>query len=424
MTKKPIPFLLLAVLFAGVLVAGVMFLFPDQPYQPSKLDDTGSTKQGVEVVTNANNKFAFDLYSKLAKSEKGNIFYSPYSISAALALTYEGAKGKTAEEMKLVFGFPESSVLRPVSASIYNGINEGAKEYELRAGNALWIQQDFPLLAEYTSTVEKYYGGKATNLDFKKNSEKSRQTINSHIEEQTKSKIKNLIPIGFVDSMTRIVLTNAIYFKGTWQLKFDTFGTRDEDFKVSSDNVIKVPMMSMNPKDTRFNYTDTENAQIIELPYKGDKISMLVVLPAKDLASIESTLTTKKLDEYRSNMRETRLDLVSLPKFEFDTKYFMKDTLTALGMPMAFSKSADFSGMTGSKELFLDFVIHQAYLKVDEKGTEAAAATVAGEDLGAAMPGLEKELKVFKADRPFIFVIQDKDTGIILFIGKVVNPLE
>jgi len=417
MTKKILIIGLVVVVLIGVATAAILFLSPYQPNQPPKVDDAGSTKQGMQDVVNANNKFAFELYSQLNKSEKGNIFYSPYSISAALAMTYEGAKGQTADEIKSVFHFPESNVLRPNFAAIYNDINKGAKDYELRTGNALWVQQDFPLLVDYTSKVEKYYGGKATNLDFVKESEKSRQTINSFIGEQTNNKIKDLIPAGFLNAMTRLVLTNAIYFKGTWQWEFDPSKTRNEDFKVTPDNLVKVPMMNMYPKKASFNYADTGETQILELPYKGNKISMLIILPTKDLASIESSLTAEKLNEYKSKMKETKLDSISLPKFEFNTKYLMKDTLSVLGMPTAFSERADFSGMTGKKDLFIDFVIHQAYIKVDEKGTEAAGATAIITRFTSVMP-----TNIFRADHPFIFLIQEKDTGNILFIGRVINP--
>jgi serpin B len=418
MTKKILLIVLLVIAVAGVATAAVLLLFPYQPDQPPKADTTGSTTQGMQDVVNANNKFAFDLYSQLNKSEKGNLFYSPYSISAALAMTYEGAKGQTANEMKYVFHFPESNVLRPNFAAIYNNINKGAKDYELKTGNALWVQQDFPLLLDYTSNVEKYYGGKAANLDFIKENEKSRQTINSFIEEQTNNKIKDLIPVGVLDTMTRLVLTNAIYFKGTWQWEFDTSDTRNEDFKITADNTVKVPMMIMDPKKARFKYADTEDAQILELPYKGDKISMLVILPTKDLALTESSLTAEKLNGYKSKMKETKLDSISLPKFEFDSKYFMKDTLSALGMPTAFSAlAADFSGMTGKKDLYIGSVIHQAYVKVDEKGTEAAGSTAVVMTQNAIMPS-----NVFRADHPFIFAIQEKDTGNILFLGRVIDP--
>jgi len=219
--------------------------------------------------------------------------------------------------------------------------------------------------------------------------------------------------------MTRLVLTNAIYFKGIWQWEFDTSDTREEDFKITPDNIVKTPMMNMEPDKARFNYADTGNLQILELPYKGDKISMLILLPKKNLKAIESNLTAEKLNEYKSQMKETKLEAISFPKFEFDTKYFLKDTLKALGMPTAFSSpKADFSGMTGKKNLFIDFVIHQAYVKVDEKGTEAAAATA----VGMTMSAVRVPRNVFRADHPFIFVIQEKNTGNILFLGRVVNP--
>lgn len=417
MIKKFILIGLAVILFAGVATAAVLFLFPYQPNQPPKADNTGSTQTGIKAVADANNKFAFDLYSQLDKSENGNLFYSPYSISAALAMTYEGAKGKTADEMKSVFHFPESNILRPNFAAIYNDINKGARDYELRTGNALWVQQDFPFLVDYKDRVEKYFGGKAANLDFVSESEKSRQTINSFIGEQTNNKIKDLIPTGFLNAMTRLVLTNAIYFKGTWQWEFDTSDTRDSDFKITPTNIVKTPMMNMDPDKASFNYADTGDLQILELPYKGDEISMLVLLPSENLDVIETTLTTEKLNEYKSKMKETKLDSISLPKFEFDTKYFMKDVLSALGMPTAFSESADFSGMTGKRDLFISFVIHQAYVKVDEKGTEAAAATAVGMQTTSVRPRID-----FRADHPFIFLIQDKGTGNILFFGRTVDP--
>jgi len=429
--KKILTIVIALLMVAVVTATAVYFLFPYEPKQPPKADDVGSTQQGIQQVVNANNQFAFELYSELDKSNDGNIFYSPYSISAALAMTYEGAKGQTADEMKSVFHFPESNTLRPNFAAIYNEINKGNNAYELRTGNALWVQQDYPFLQDYTGRVEQYYGGKAANVNFVTETEKSRQTINSFIEEQTNNKIKDLIPQGMLNSMTRLVLTNAIYFKGTWEWEFDESDTRDQDFKVTSANIVKTPMMYMDPDKARFNYADLEKLQILELPYKGEKISMLILLPKQgedydyetgerivsDNSIKDIELSSEKLSEYKSQMKETKLDSISLPKFEFDTKYFMKDTLSALGMPTAFSESADFSGMTGKRDLFISFVIHQAYVKVDEKGTEAAAATAVGMELTSARPR-----NVFSADHPFIFVIQEKETGNILFMGRVTDP--
>lgn len=432
MSKKILTIGIALLMVAAVTAAALLFIFPYEPKEPPKADDFGSTKEGMQEIVNANNQFAFELYSELDKSEKGNIFYSPYSISAAIAMTYEGAKGKTAEEMKSVFHFPESSTLRPNFAAIYNDINSGNNAYELRTGNALWVQYDYKFLPEYTERVEKYYGGKAANVDFIKETEQTRQTINSFIEEQTNDKIKDLIPPGILDPLTRLVLTNAIYFKGTWEWEFDKSDTREDDFRITPANTVKTQMMYMKPKKAQFNYADLEKLQILELPYKGDKISMIILLPKQGedydyetgkiitstytLEDIE--LSSEKLNEYKSQMQETKLDAIYLPKFEFDTKYSLNENLKALGMPTAFTwPGADFSGMDGSNYLYISEVIHQAYIKVDEKGTEAAAATAVIGKFGAAM-----QRNVFRADNPFIFIIQEKKTGNILFIGRVVDP--
>ncbi|MEM4221906.1 MAG: serpin family protein [archaeon] len=408
-------------ILASAVVATALYLFPYEPKQPPKANDTGATKQGIQEVVNANNKFAFDLYSKLSKSENGNIFYSPYSVFAALTITYEGAREQTAQEMKSVLHLPENSVLRPNFAAIYNGINKGFEDYELRTGNALWVQHDYPLLKEYTSVVEEYYGGKAANVDFVKEPERSRQTINSFIEEQTNGKIKDLIPPEFITKLTRLVITNAVYFKGAWVWEFDPKNTHEEDFKITQNNVVKVPMMCMYPKDEEFNYADLEELQILELPYKGEKISMLILLPKnKSLSDFESSLTLQKLEKYYKQMQKTKLEYICLPKFEFETKYSLDEILKDLGMKTAFTESADFSGMSAkakSEGLHISAVIHQAYIKVDEKGTEAAGATAVVIAITAHMPE-----KVFKADHPFIFIIQQKDTGNILFIGRVIDP--
>lgn len=416
MTKKFLLIGLAVILFAGVATAAVLFLFPYEPTQPPSADDTGSTQTGIQEVANANNQFAFDLYSQLDKSESGNIFYSPYSISAALAMTYEGAKGQTASEMKSVFHFPESNILRPNFAAIYSDINKKDKPYKLSTGNALWVQKDYRLLGGYLSTVEKYYGGKAANLDFAGEPEKSRQTINTFIEQQTADRIKDLIPQGILDAATKLVLTNAIYFKGTWVWEFDKADTREQDFKITPTNTVKTSMMHMDIEKAKFNYADVGDLQILELPYKGDEISMLVLLPTDNLDTIEPNLTTEKLNEWKGEMKEEKLDAISLPKFEFDTKYFMKETLSAMGMPTAFG-DADFSGINGTRGLFIDQVIHQAFVKVDEEGTEAAGATAVIMKESAAI-----QRKVFNADRPFVFVIQEKDTGNVLFLGRVVDP--
>ncbi len=420
MNKKVLP-ITVALLIIGAITT-ILFIFPYDPYNPPHLDDTGSTSQGIQEVVNANNQFALDLYLKINESEEGNVFYSPYSIFSALAMTYEGAKGQTAEEMKSVFHFPDNDVLRPNFAAIYNGINEGSKSYELRTGNALWGQIDFPFQEDYINRVGTYYGGKVANLDFVNEPEKSRLTINGFIEDQTNDKIKDLIPAGALDALTKLVLTNAIYFKGEWEWEFDESRTHNRNFSITPENVVQTPMMHMKPGKAIFKYTDLEDLQILELPYKGDKISMLILLPRENLSVIEPSLTVEKLSEYKNQMWETDFEEIFIPKFEFDTKYFMREILSSLGMPTAFDEfNADFSGMTLETQLQISDVIHQGYVKVDEEGTEATAATA----VFMVTIGPEPPPKpIFNADHPFIFIIQEQDTGNILFMGKVTDPTE
>ncbi len=370
------------------------------------------------IIASATNQFAFDLYLNL-KDSAGNIFFSPFSLSTAMAMTYEGARGQTAREIKQVFHYPESlKVMREEFAGIINLINKEDKKYELHTANALWAQKGYPLLTEYVNTVEKYYGGKVTDLDFARETENSRLIINHWVEEQTNNRIKDLIPPGVLNQLTRLVLTNAIYFKGNWENQFPPGNTREEEFMVTPEKKVKVPMMSIREK--RFNYLENDELQLVELPYAGQEISMLVLLPKKDLKSLEPGLRAEKLNEYKKQLRSEKIDIY-LPKFKFETKYMMggkKGILGRMGMPTAFSPTeADFSGINGRRDFYLSEVVHQAFVEVNEEGTEAAAAT--GLVVGVTM--VVKKL-VFRADHPFIFIIQDRATGNILFMGRVVDP--
>jgi len=407
MNKKIMTFMLIAVVVSGIFLSGC------EP-QTIIADDSGATAAGVSGVVDANNKFAFELYSEL-KDKEDNVFFSPYSISTALAMTYEGARGQTAEEMQSVFHFPEDdNIRRPAFARVYNLLNKPEKEYLLSTANALWAQEDFKFLDSYLNAVEKYYGGKTTNLDFRTETEKSRKIINSWVEKQTNDKIKDLIPQGILSPATRLVLTNAIYFKGKWVEQFDEDSTRDADFRVSPDNIVKVPMMR-NTED--FNYAETDDLLILEMLYEGEELSMIILLPKEDLASLEQSLTAEKLAEWKNLLSKERVS-VQIPRFKFETKYYMKDTLMDMGMPVAFSENADFSGMTGKRDLFISNVIHQTFVEVNEEGTEAAAATAVAMVESAA----PSEIKIFRADHPFIFLIQERETGNILFLGKISDP--
>ncbi len=389
-------------------------------------DDSGATAEGVSELVHGNNQFALELYKEFQGTEQGkNIFFSPWSMSFALGMTFEGAKGQTAEEMQSVLHLPADDTARRFSfAKVYNLINSGDKPYKLSTANALWAQKDYAFLQDYFETVEKYYVGKVTNLDFKADTENSRKTINTWVEQQTNNKIKDLIPPGVLDPLTRLVLTNAIYFKGTWVTQFNPAYTKPEDFKVSPSKTVKADMMRIVGSDTRFNYAETEELQALELPYKGDDLSMLILLPKEDSPdSLEASLTAEKLQEIRDMLEERKIPIF-IPKFTFETKYMMVPALESMGIHAAFvpnsgndPNAADLSGMDGTKNLYISSIIHQAFVQVDEEGTEAAAATAVV--VGATSAGPMNE---FRADHPFIFIIQERSTGSILFLGRVTDP--
>ncbi|MBN1444503.1 MAG: serpin family protein [Candidatus Omnitrophica bacterium] len=405
---------MLSVFFALFLLAGC---------KPVKVETENRTDAAVEesaVIAQAVNRFAFDLYAGYAGEAGANIFFSPYSIYAAMAVAYEGAGGKTAEEMRKVFRFPESKdSMRRGYASLYGDINRQGKKYALNTANALWTQKDFKFADEYTAVAERYYGGKAENLDFVNAADEALKRINGWVEENTGGRIKNLIPSGMLDRLTRLVITNAVYFKGEWVRQFNARDTREEVFKVSEDKSEAVPMMRRTDEESLFNYGENSLLQILEMPYSGGEISMLILLPKNgDMKSLEENLSPEKFNEWKSLMQNQRVNIF-MPKFRFERKYFMAEDLSGMGMPSAFSPQADFSLMTGEKDLFISDVIHQAFVEVNEEGTEAAAATAVVMKLTAVMP--EQPIPVFRADRPFIFVIQQAG-GNILFIGRVSNP--
>lgn len=400
------------------LVCGCLETLPDLPpitTSTQKADNSSATPEGVAAIVDANNQFAFDIYSKVS-AEEGNVFLSPWSISTAMAMVYEGARGETADEMRSVLHFPDDgAVVRSSFAGIYNLINKDGKKYTLSTANALWLQKDYPFLPDYLSTIENYYVGKATNLDFIRDTENSRQIINTWVEDQTNDKIKDLFPPGSINELTRLVLTNAIYFKGNWLTQFDPADTRDATFTISPGNTVTAKMMSLY--DVKFNYAETDDVQILEMPYDGEELSMLVLLPKdNDLASVESMLTPENLAGWRNSLHKQEVP-VYFPKFTFETKYYLADALSSMGMPLVFTPNeADLSGMDGTHDLFVSAVIHQAFVDVNEEGTEAAAAT------GVVVGATSAPMSVFRADHPFIFMILEKETGSILFMGRVSDP--
>jgi serpin B len=409
------------IMLLAIMIIGGFFLLQEEKISLPKLQQES---MDINNIVDANNRFALDYYSKLENKDSNNIFFSPFSISSALAMTYEGAKGQTAEEIRSVFYFPEDSNLRRMEyLVIFDEINKKDRKYNLSNANALWAQEDYQFLKDYFNNVEKYYGGKVTNLDFKKDPEGSRVTINNWVEKQTENKIKNLISFGGISTETKLILTNAIYFKGEWVKQFNKDDTKEENFRTYKDGIVKVQMMQRTDEKAIFNYTEDSNLQILEMPYSGDELSILLLLPKNDnLEKLENLLSTKKLLEWKKDLKEQRVK-VYIPKFKFETKYSMSNDLKTMGMPTAFSSLADFSGMIGYKELKINEVIHKAFVEVNEEGTEAAAVTLAEiRPFGISSPQKKPEIPIFRADHSFIFLIQQKSTGNILFMGRVVNP--
>lgn len=374
-------------------------------------------------LVNGNSTFAFDLYQVLREGND-NLFYSPHSISLALAMTYAGARGETEQQMAdtLHFTLPQDC-LHPA----FNGLDlelarrgegaEGKDEegFRLHIVNALWGQEDYEFLSEFLDILAENYGAGLRTLDFVNEPEESRVTINDWVSDQTEGRIEDLIPQGVIDELTRLILTNAIYFNAAWAEPFEEDQTADGTFYLLDGGQVTVPMMRQTES---FGYAEGEGYQAVELPYDGWELSMVILLPqAGEFEAFEGSLDAELVDSIVKDLAHRRIAL-TMPKFEFESDFSLKDSLAAMGMPDAFTGAADFSGMTGDRDLFIAEVIHKAFVSVDEAGTEAAAATaVVMEKL--AMPEEPVEVTV---DRPFIFLIRDIKTGAILFVGRVVDP--
>ncbi|WP_292728888.1 serpin family protein [Methanoculleus sp.] len=377
-------------------------------------------------VAAGNTRFAVDLYRQLANapdSEGRNLFFSPYSISSALAITCEGARGTTADEIGSVLHLPENETLRRAGFAGLDAIlNSEDENYTLRTANALWAEETYPFLPDYVDVAARWYGANVTNLDFKSSSEASRATINRWVEERTEDRIRDLLPAGSIDSLTRLVITNAIYFKGTWANEFDANETSEEEFRVGPNETVLVPMMQRTDEDAVYGYTETDTLQVLELPYahgNGTELSMLVLLPKEDnLTAAEESLDAETVADLRESLVRERVR-VFFPKFTLETAYSLPGTLGAMGMPTAFTDAADFSGMDGTQDLFISEVVHKAFVDVNEEGTEAAAATGVVMGVTSVRPN---DTPVFRADHPFIFLILENDSGTVLFMGRVANP--
>jgi serpin B len=393
---------------------------------PEPIIELQPTTAAAQEVINGNNQFALDLYQRY-QSREGNIFFSPYSISTAFAMSYEGARQNTADQIRQTLHFPlDRSTLQTGSLALYSQLNQPNKPYQLSTANALWAEETYPFSQEYLDAAKEFYRGEIRNLDFVNNAENSRQIINDWVEQKTNDKIKDLIPANSLDSLTRLVITNAVYFKGDWIKQFDPELTRPEKFNITSTESTEVEMMRATKEEDTFNYAESEDLQIIELPYSGNDLSLLIMLPkntdeSNNLAALEKNFTIEQLNNWKDNLQNKRVFLY-LPKFKLETSYELAQDLIDLGMPEAFSTEADFSGMTGFKDLNISAVIHKAFVEVNEQGTEAAAATAIIQRAGSAYNPDAPVIPTFRADHPFLFIIQQTENGNILFMGRVNNP--
>jgi serpin B len=377
----------------------------------------------VSGIVEGGNKFALDLYQQL-RMEEGNLFFSPSSISTALAMTYAGAAGETESEMAktLHFQMPKDQLHDGMHAlQEYWKTPDKKKGIRLNLANRLWGQDSCEFLPAFLGITREKYGAELARMDFAE-SEQARQTINSWVENQTENKITDLIPTKAIDSDTKLVLTNAVYFKGIWTDPFKKDRTKEDVFHLTPSEKIKVPMMH---RWDEFRYGEADNLQILELPYGDGSLSMVVLLPKEidGMADLESKLTVQNLQKWLGVLSNRNMK-VYLPKFKTTSRFELGDTLKSLGMNTAFdANTADFSGMTGGRDLFISAVIHKAFVDVNEEGTEAAAATAIIMAPTSAAPD-PTEPPVFRADHSFIMMIRDNRNGSIMFMGRICNPMK
>ncbi len=417
-----------------------------------------------KTAVQSGNAFALDLYAQLAKENTGaNLFFSPYSISNALAMTAEGARGKTALEMGTVLRLPKGdrqdgnddrpwdwTKLHAGFGKLSQAYNREDQPYALRIANAIWGDKSFPFNDAFVEAINSNYHTEALRLaDFAGNSEAERQRINAWVEKATEKRIQDLLPEGSIDALTRIVLANAIYFKGDWETPFRERYTKEGDFRLGDGKTAKAELMHGSAiKSARYaafqadgtffdtpkltshkrktvGYPRSDGFAVAELFYKGRDLSMVMIAPldADGLPAIEKKLTSANLSAWLGKLANREVH-VTMPKFKSTSTFVLNDTLKAMGMPSAFEGSANFNGMKegeSSAGLFISLVAHKAFVEVNETGTEAAAATAVVGALRSA-PAVQPFIPEFRADRPFLYLIRDVKTGNILFLGRMLKP--
>ncbi len=393
-------------IFAAIMMSALVTSLP-----------AAGTKKASPGPAAAANGIAFRFYSEEA-AKPGNIFFSPYSIRTAFSMAYEGARGKTAREIAAVFSFPaKASELRKSLSALAKDLSAAAAGARFTQANSFWAQEGYKFLPAYLKVLRGSYGAEANQADFKNNAEEARAKINAWTEKRMDGKIKDLFPEGSLNPLSRLVLVNAVYFKGTWRAPFSKAMTADADFTKPGGEKVKVKMMT-TAANLQADYLENDALQALRLPYKGG-LSMLVLLPraGKSLAETEKGLGPEKLDAIRKGLTGQEVK-VFLPRFAFSSGYTLNDALAGLGMPLAFTDGADFSGMDGTEKLYIQKAVHKAFIEVNEEGTEAAAAT----GISMGVKSINFDFATFRADRPFLFFIEDAKTGLVLFMGRLENP--
>jgi serpin B len=390
--------------------------------KPRNLSPAASAEDLTELA-DGNAAFALDLYRTL-RGGGGNLFFSPYSISTALAMTYAGAAGETASQMAATLHFTlPAETLHPAFNAYALDLQARAEQVtdgtplELSIANSLWGQQGFPFLEQFLDLLAENYGAGMRLVDYENDPEGARKAINDWVSDETRERIRDLIPQGAIDAMTRLVLANAIYFKAEWHNPFEESATVSEPFHLLDGSTVEIPMMHQSES---YGYVLGDGYQAIELPYRYGNASMLIIMPDEgQFEGVEEQLSPEMITDLLGRLTYGRVNL-SLPKFTYESEFNLNEALADLGMTDAFDPDrADFSGMDGARDLYISQVLHKAFVSVDEKGTEAAAATAIIMEVTSAPIG---EPITFTVDRPFIYIVRDQQTGTILFLGRVENP--
>ncbi len=403
----------------------------------------GASDQDVQALTAGNNAFALQIYGKL-KEGKGNLFCSPYGISSVMAMAYAGAGGNTKAQMEQVLrlspnGDNVHAAYRRITDSLVpkgdvgsdgskfvitlRRVKDGwlseskAPGYELDIINSTWVMKGMDVSKDYRNLMETYYQAPLEEADFRNDLQSTRRSINSWFEKQSRGRFKEVIAPGEIDSLTRLVLANAIYFKGKWESRFLERKTKEAPFTLLDGTKIKVPTMAQSHD---FDYMETGGFKALRLPYKDSALSMIIFLPNTHdgLSEMEESLSIDKLEECLKKMNKHHEVVIELPRFKMDSKLDLAKVLQSMGMKDAFSLAqADFSGIDGKKDLYLGKVKQDAMMDVNEEGTEAVAAT-RGHTVPTGVPSFNQ----FKADHPFFFMICRTNPTSIIFMGRVVDP--